>query len=129
MKNDDIILRARIDDAFIRLKQIDEDIAVMMKDGDPAANSMKDIRSKVDKLGLVLRLVIPAIKPSIETLNPVYKGGEFYDKDVMTDDIERVELFIEILQDTYSTVYMIDEVSDRINTIYEKADKLTGGLN
>lgn len=129
MKNDDIILRARIDDAFIKLKQIDADITVMMKDEDTAANSMKDIRSKVDKLGLVLRLVIPAIEPSIETLTPVYKGGEFYDEEVMTDDIERVELFIEILQDTYNTVYMIEEVSEKINTIYKKADKLTGGLN
>lgn len=129
MKNDDIILRARIDDAFIKLKQIDADITVMMKDEDTAANSMKDIRSKVDKLGLVLRLVVPAIEPSIETLTPVYKGGEFYDEEVMTDDIERVELFIEILQDTYNTVYMIEEVSEKINTIYKKADKLTGGLN
>lgn len=129
MKNDDIILRARIDDAITRLKQIDEDITVMMKDDESAANSMKDIRSKVNKLGSVLRLVIPAIEPSIDTLTTVYKCGEFYDKDVMTDDIERVELFIEILQDTYNTVYMIDEVSEKINDIYKKADKLTGGLN
>lgn len=129
MKNDDIILRARIDDAFIKLKQIDADITVMMEDDESATNSMKDIRSKVDKLGSVLRLVIPAIEPSIETLTPVYKGGEFYDEEVMTDDIERVELFIEILQDTYKTVYMIEEVSEKINTIYKKADKLTGGLN
>ena len=129
MKNDDIILRARIDDAFIKLKQIDADIAVMMKDGNTAEDSMKDIRNKVSKLALALRLVIPAMEPSIEALTPVYKGGEFYDEEVMTDDIERVELFIEILQDTYKTVYMIEEVSEKINDIYKKADKLTGGLN
>ena len=129
MKNDDIILRARIDDAIIKLKQIDKDITVMMKDGNTAEDSMKDIRSKADKLGFVLRLVIPAIEPSIDALTLAYKVGEFYDEEVMTDDVEKVELFIEILQDTYKTVYMIEEVSEKINTIYKKADKLTGGLN
>ena len=129
MKNDDIILRARIDDAFIKLKQIDEDITVMMKDEKTAANDMKDIRDRVYKLGSVLRLVIPAMEPSIEALTPVYKGGEFYDEEVMTDDIERVELFIEILQDTYDTIAIIEETSEKIDSIYKKADKLTGGLN
>lgn len=129
MKNDDIILRARIDDAFIKLKQIDEDITVMMKDEKTAANDMKYIRDRVYKLGSVLRLVIPAMEPSIEALTPVYKGGEFYDEEVMTDDIERVELFIEILQDTYDTIAIIEETSEKIDAIYKKADKLTGGLN
>lgn len=129
MKNDDIILRARIDDVFIRLKQIDEDITTMMKEEATLVKSTKDIRSKMDKLGIVLKLIIPAVEPSIETLAPVYRGGEFYDKDVMTDDLERVELFIEVLQDTYETVSIIEEISGKIDTIYTKADKLTGGLN
>jgi hypothetical protein len=129
MKNDDIILRARIDDAFIKLKHIDEDITVMMKDEKTAANDMKHIRDRVYKLGSVLRLVIPAMEPSIEALTPVYKGGECYDEEVMTDDIERVEVFIEILQDTYDTIAIIEETSEKIDAIYKKADKLTGGLN